>query len=56
MSKLTVMETHAAIDSLLNSIKNLPLDDLDTDNDGQVIVYTGIYRWADGTYHEEQEV
>jgi len=31
-------------------------DDLHTDDEGQVIVYTGIYRWkSDGSYHEEPE-
>lgn len=31
------------------------IDDLDTDVDGQVIVTTGIYRWKDGSYHNEAE-
>ena len=29
--------------------------ELPTDNDGQLIVYTGIYRWADGSLHDEAE-
>lgn len=27
----------------------------DTDEDGQLIIETGIYRWADGSYHSEPE-
>lgn len=27
----------------------------DTDNDGQIVVYTGLFRWEDGTIREEPE-
>lgn len=30
-------------------------DDLDVDNQGQIVIYTGIYRWKDGSYHSEKE-
>jgi secreted PhoX family phosphatase len=30
-------------------------DNLETDNEGQLIIYTGIYRWKDGSYHDETE-
>jgi hypothetical protein len=26
-----------------------------TDNEGQIIIYTGLYRWSDGSIHEEKE-
>lgn len=30
--------------------------DLDqTDNDGQIVIYTGVYKWADGSLHTEPE-
>ena len=32
------------------------VDNLDTDNDGQVIIYTGIYRHSDGSYNDCMEV
>jgi len=25
-------------------------DDLETDFEGQLVIYTGVYRWTDGTY------
>lgn len=53
MSNLTSDEVH---DAIVSAASDTNADDYMCDNDGQLLVYTGIYRWADGTYHEEQEV
>lgn len=29
--------------------------DIQYDNDGQLVIYTGLYRWADGTVREEED-
>ena len=30
-------------------------NDVETDYDGQLIIYTGIYVWKDGSFHDEPE-
>jgi hypothetical protein len=30
-------------------------DLMEVDNEGQIIIYTGIFRWSDGTFHDESE-
>lgn len=30
--------------------------DIQTDNYGQLIIYTNIFEWTDGSLHEEEEV
>lgn len=42
-------------DDIIHEVRATHPDDLDTDNDGQLIIYTGIYRWKDGSYHTTQE-
>jgi hypothetical protein len=52
MQTFTVQE---AAEDILEGATDAHPDALDTDNDGQLIIYTGIYRWKDGTYHDEAE-
>jgi len=36
---------------VLNAIGPNNMDELETDNEGQVIIYTGVFRWSNGEYH-----
>jgi len=41
------------MDAVLDNLESI--NDLATDNEGQLIVYTGIYRWKDGSFHDTPE-
>lgn len=40
---------------ILDGVSDFHPDNHETDNEGQLIIYTGIYRWKDGSYHDEAE-
>jgi hypothetical protein len=42
-------------DALIEQSSGVAPCEMDTDNEGQLIIYTGIYRWKDGSYHDEAE-
>lgn len=45
-------------DEVMGEIEgNLPhdADELEANEAGQLVIYTGIWRWADGTYHDQPE-
>jgi hypothetical protein len=41
------------VDQIINLVTNP--QSLDTDNEGQLVVYTGVYLWKDETFHNEPE-
>ena len=43
------------IHELAKELKNRTYGLDDTDNEGQVILYTGFYLWSDGKYRTEPE-
>ena len=54
--------TKAAFENAYNALcnKEALINELlqnyhDTDNDGQIVIYTGRYRWTDGSIHLEPE-
>jgi hypothetical protein len=36
-------------------IAGLTMDDAVHDNSGQLMLYTGIFEWVDGSFHDEEE-
>lgn len=41
---------------LIYDVSDINPDDLETDNQGQLLIHTYIYRWKDGSYHDEVEL
>lgn len=35
-----------------DALDNGELDE-ETDNEGQIVIYTGVFEWSDGTLHDE---
>jgi hypothetical protein len=52
MTQFSVSEIQ---DHLSDMVGGVHPSEMATDNDGQLLVYTGIYRWRDGTYHDQSE-
>lgn len=42
-------------DGIIDLVGGAHPGEMETDNEGQLVIYTGIYRWSDGSYHDEQE-
>lgn len=52
MSKL---KEENAYDKIATETIDKELDNYETDDNGQLILKTGVYRWADGSYHTQSE-
>jgi hypothetical protein len=55
LKKYPAMTPKEVIETIIAGVSDSHPGDLETDNDGQLLVYTGIYRHKDGSYHETAE-
>jgi len=55
MSKNKKMDAEEVLTYLKAMVKLINPGDLETDNNGQLIIYTGIIRGKDGNYYEGEE-
>lgn len=53
MSK--VYDKQSAKNHVIGMIRQSHIEDEETDSDGQILIYTGIYKWEDGSLHAEEE-
>jgi 20S proteasome alpha/beta subunit len=47
------MTKQEALDAIIEALSSSNPDDLETTDEGELIVYTGIHRMEDGTYREK---
>ena len=52
---MTIYTVAEVQDAIIEGVSGVAPIELPTDNDGQLLIYTGIYVWKDGTYHDEAE-
>jgi hypothetical protein len=49
---LTLVEAYEKLNSM---VAESSLDDYEVDNQGQIVIYTDLFRWNDGTIHTTPE-
>lgn len=52
---MTTFSEQEAIENVIEDVKTNGVVGQETDNHGQIVIYTGIFLWNDGSYRDEPD-
>ena len=49
------MKPKKVLKQIIHDIEDMHPDDIEEMSNGELVIYTGIFRWTDGSYHHHEE-